>query len=64
MNVGVRLAMVVLAVIATCIGLAAPAIAGCEQRPLVGYCDAPIQPDGSWKRCFSNTPRWNREIGT
>src|SRR4051812_45733617 len=38
------------------IGLAAPASAGCEPRPLVSYCDKPVRADGSWRRCFWNGP--------
>jgi hypothetical protein len=39
---------------ATGISVAAPASAGCEPRPFVTYCDKPIRPDGSWRRCFYN----------
>ncbi|MDQ1250381.1 MAG: hypothetical protein QG597_4760, partial [Actinomycetota bacterium] len=53
-----------LAMLAAGVSVAAPASAGCEQRPFVGYCDGPIQPDGSWQRCFNNQPVWNRDIGT
>ena len=49
------------------IGVAAPANAwptppppGCEQRPMVSYCDGPIQADGSWQRCFENQEVWSR----
>jgi hypothetical protein len=48
------------------VGLAAQANAwptppppGCEQRFMVAYCDGPIQPDGSWQRCFENQPVWS-----
>jgi hypothetical protein len=35
------------------VGLAAPASAGCETAPPEGeYCDAPVQPDGTWNRCY------------
>lgn len=36
--------------------VAAPARAGCEPRPMgVTYCDGPVQADGSWRRCFTNS---------
>lgn len=39
------------------VGFASPANAGCEPRPIaVTYCDGPIQADGSWRRCFYNSP--------
>lgn len=37
---------------------------GCEQRTLVSYCDGPVQPDGSWQRCFDNQPLWVPETGS
>ncbi|WNG93682.1 hypothetical protein [Mycobacterium sp. ITM-2016-00318] len=46
------------ALAASDVAFAAPADAGCESRPMVSYCDGPIQPDGSWQRCFSNSPVW------
>jgi len=50
------IAIVISAMAATgiSIGFAAPASAGCEPRPFVVYCDKPIRPDGSWRRCFFN----------
>lgn len=52
----VRLAIVVATMAATGVGIAVPASAGCEPRPLVSYRDQPIRPDGSWRRCFWNSP--------
>jgi hypothetical protein len=31
---------------------------GMRVAAMVSYCDAPIQPDGSWQRCSNNTPVW------
>ena len=43
--------------VASGVGFAAPASAGCEPRPMaVTYCDGPVQADGSWRRCFYNSP--------
>jgi hypothetical protein len=56
--VRVTLAVVAAAMAATGISIAsaAPASAGCEPRPLTNYCDKPVRADGSWRRCFYNTP--------
>lgn len=27
-------------------------MAGCETQVFANYCDGPIRPDGSWKRCM------------
>ncbi|SLH42955.1 Uncharacterised protein [Mycobacteroides abscessus subsp. massiliense] len=42
------------------VGFAAPAKADqyCEPRAMVSYCDGPVRADGSWRRCFYNTPTW------
>ena len=69
-NVKLRIAVVVAGVAVTGLGVAAPAHAwpqppppNCEQRPMVSYCDGPVQADGSWQRCFDNQPMWNRGVG-
>src|SRR5262245_2360168 len=36
---------------AMCIGMAAPASAGCETQAFAQYCDGPTRPDGTWDRC-------------
>lgn len=54
--VTVRIALIAAALAAASVGVAAPASAGCEPRPLVSYCDKPVRPDGSWRRCFYNGP--------
>jgi len=51
--VKVRLAIVVLAMTVSGIGVAAPASAGCETQPFAMYCDSAAQPDGTWDRCQS-----------
>ncbi|BBY78887.1 hypothetical protein H7I53_17805 [Mycolicibacterium pulveris] len=60
MSAGVQmmrlLAVLVLAVAAVGVGTAAPAAAGCQVQPFVTWCDGPIQPDGSWQRCWQNPP--------
>lgn len=42
------------------VGFAAPASADqfCEPRAMVSYCDGPVRADGSWRRCFYNSPTW------
>lgn len=45
-------AAVVLPAATMLIGFAAPASAGCEYQVFAQYCDGPIQPDGTWERCF------------
>ena len=66
----VSLAIVVAAMVTSGICAAAPANAwptppppGCEQRPMISYCDGPIQADGSWQRCFENQPMWTNGVG-
>ena len=46
-----RVTILAAAVIASAIGFAAPAWAGCETQPFAQYCDGPIRPDGTWDRC-------------
>ena len=65
-----RVALAVAAMVATGVVVATPANAwptppppGCEQRPMVAYCDGPVQADGSWQRCFDNQPMWNSSVG-
>lgn len=49
--------VVVMAMIAAPAAVAVPGdpMAGCETQVFATYCDGPVRPDGSWKRClFAN----------
>ena len=52
-----RLAALIGMLVATGIGFAAPASAGCETQPFAQYCDGPIREDGTWDRCFASAPQ-------
>lgn len=54
---GITVAVLASAPVVTAVVLAAPASAGCEYQVFAQYCDDPIQPDGTWRRCFTSSPQ-------
>lgn len=69
----IKAAVVVTAMGGAVVGLSAappahawpqPPPPGCEARFMVSYCDGPIQPDGSWQRCFENQQVWSPGLNT
>lgn len=61
-----RLALIVTGLAATGLALASPSLAEdqyCEPRPFVSYCDGPLRENGSWRRCFYNSPIVNSNGG-
>lgn len=36
---------------------------GCETQLFATYCDGPIRPDGSWRRCTWTAPSYTGRVG-